>query len=379
MEELRNLARGELIGDFIDNPPVPLSTENVSGVSLRIDDYWLGWTHINWSHRFYPAPFPPQWISSSLANVQRALRTFRGTRYLFSIKPLDWTTHCIQKGYPIKDAHPVTIVVILRKPFDPKLFAEVPRILGPHPIIYEYRPEAIGYAVSCGDYIGGAAEGTVGGFLFNTRDLSYHGMSCAHVLGTVAGPNQSPSRAYSPKPNVFGARTEIGTVTFSRYPLTSLGAKCNNRLQLNAPVIDLALVEVDGGTHVNVSVSNAGRVSSVSRIASLGQDDPVTFFGYQSSQVNAIIAEANIWKEIKIQGVPTCFGDLFVLDHPTHQYITTNVAKPGDSGAWIINTSGGIVSWDGMLVGGDGVRAYCCYSENIMNTLTNANQPLALP
>ena len=86
-----------------------------------------------------------------------------------------------------------------------------------------------------------------------------------------------------------------------------------------------------------------------------------------------------MWKEIKIQGVPVCFGDLFVLDHPTHQYITTSVAKPGDSGAWVINTSGGVVAWDGMLIGGDGVRAYCSYSENIMNTLTNANQPLALP
>jgi hypothetical protein len=45
------------------------------------------------------------------------------------------------------------------------------------------------------------------------------------------------------------------------------------------------------------------------------------------------------------------------------------LAKPGDSGAWIVNTSGGITGWDGLLIGGDGTNAYCSYAENIMNTL----------
>jgi hypothetical protein len=43
MEELRNLAIDGLIADFVENPPYFLTTEHVSGVSLRIDAFWLRW------------------------------------------------------------------------------------------------------------------------------------------------------------------------------------------------------------------------------------------------------------------------------------------------------------------------------------------------
>jgi hypothetical protein len=193
MEELRQLAQGELIGGFVENPPYPLSLENVSGVSLRIDDYWLSWHQYNSTLRSIPI--------SPIS--QRAMRTFAGTRYDFTVKPPNWSEHCKQRGYRIADAHPVLVVVILRKPLDRQLFADAPWSVGPHPIVYEHRPEAVGYSVNCGDFIGCSGDGTVGGFLWNSSDMTYHGMSCAHVLGPVANPGQSPARAHSPRPNIF--------------------------------------------------------------------------------------------------------------------------------------------------------------------------------
>jgi hypothetical protein len=130
---------------------------------------------------------------------------------------------------------------------------------------------------------------------------------------------------------------------------------------------------------VNTIFPTVGKISGISPIGSIGQNDPVNFVGYASSHVNAVVSELNIWKEIKISNSPVCFGDLMVLDHPSYNYITVSLAKPGDSGAWVVNTSNNVATWDGMLIGGDGIRAYCCFSENIMNTLTLANQPLVLP
>lgn len=365
MEELRALASTGLIADFVENPPFSLSTEYVSGVSLRIDEFWLYWERAYlWPQIGYPLPYhTPHPVP------HRELRTFYGARHDFTPRPPTWSAYCRRKGYPIDDAHPVTVVAILRAPFDQKLLGDAPRAIGAHPIVYEYRPEAVGYALAPGDFIGCTGEGTLGGFLWNTSESSYQAMSCAHVLG-------ESGRAYSPRPNVFGTRTEIGSVTFSLLPVAS-GMKCNRAIQPDAPVIDLALVTVDAGTATLLTIPDIGRVAADSAIANMDQNDPVWFFGQKSQGVQAKTAELNIWKELKINCTPTCFSDLFVIDHPSYPYIGTNLARPGDSGAWIVTQSMGTVTWDGMLIGGDGLRAYCCFAENIMKTL--AKQPLTLP
>jgi hypothetical protein len=241
---------------------------------------------------------------------------------------------------------------------------------GGAPIVYEYRPEAVGYVLTPGDFIGCTGEGTLGGFLWNTSELSYQAMSCAHVLG-------QGGRAYSPRLNVSGARTEIGSVTFSLPPVAAGIMKCNRAIQPNAPVIDLALVTVDAGTQTLLAIPDIGRVATDTAIANMDQNDPVRFFGQKSQGVQAKTAELNIWKELEINYTRTCFSDLFVIDHPSYPYIGTSLAQPGDSGAWIVTQSRGTVTWDGMLIGGDGIRAYCCFAENIMNAL--AGQPLILP
>lgn len=360
MEELRDLASDGLIADFIENPPRILSTENVSGVSLHIDDFWLRWSRVT---RWPPYPYHsgiPTW---------RDMRTYFGARHDFIQKPPNWGDYCNRKGYP-RDAHPVTVIVILRDPYDPKRFPDVPRSIDKHPIIYEHRPEAVGYLLTPGDFLACAGEGTLGGFLWNTNDSTYQAMSCAHVLGAAV------ARAYSPEPGIFTSKSEIGSVTFWDMPSASTG-KCNRKIQPYAPVVDLALVTVDSATATSISVPGLGRVTADTAIANMDQDDPVDFVGYKSGHVKAKTAEFNIWKELKINGVATCYSDLFVIDHVNYPYIATSLAKPGDSGAWIASTSGAAVWWDGMLIGGDGIRAYCCFAENIMAKL--AGEPLILP
>ena len=363
MEELRDLASVGVIADFVERPPIALSTENVSGVSLRIDDFWLRWERVTrWLPYFYPGPYPGPLN-------RRDLRTYFGVRHDFAQKPPKWGDYCKRKGYPW-DAHPVTVVVVLRAPYDPNRFLDAPHFVGQHPIIYEHRPEAVGYLLTPGDFLACAGEGTLGGFLWNTSDSTYQAMSCAHVLGTAM------ARAYSPEPNVFNSKTEIGSVTFCDMPGPSTG-KCNRKIQPNAPVVDVAMVTVDQATAASISLPGLGRVTVDTPIADMDQDDPVDFVGYKSRHVQAKTAELSVWKELQINGVATCYSDLFVIDHVNYPYIGTSLAKPGDSGAWIVSTAGAAVRWDGMLIGGDGIRAYCCFAENIMAKL--AGQPLIFP
>jgi hypothetical protein len=92
----------------------------------------------------------------------------------------------------------------------------------------------------------------------------------------------------------------------------------------------------------------------------------VTLTGATSGTLSAKVKECNIWKELAFQGNSYCFGDLLVIEDVTYHYIASQFTKPGDSGAWLVNTAAGHVSWDAMLIAGDGANAYCSYSENIM-------------
>jgi hypothetical protein len=300
---------------------------------------------------------------------------FHGLRYNFDLRPGDWVDHWARKGYsyhdepPVPGAHPVLIIIILRRPLkEIFLFGDYPRNLGPHPIIYEHRPEATGYSLKSGDYIGATYAGTLGGFLWHKNDLTYHGLSCAHVLGDVSSAVKA-NRAYSPKPNVFGAKTEIGNVTWSEMPPSPSTTKCNSRTDPNAPTIDAAFAELDANIIPTLAFPGAGKIAQWTLVANMGQGDPGSFSGYSSGTVQAKIKEATIWKELTINGSAYCFKDIFVLEDSVFHYIASSLAQPGDSGAWIINTTAGVVTWDGMLIGGDGQLAYCCYAENIMAAL----------
>jgi len=349
MNELRDLARRGPIADFVDQPPYPLSLQNMSGVSLRVDDYWQAWFFSRfWGH-----------FGNPLAQSFREARSFFGTRYEFNGVPVDWNEHCIRLGYG-EDAHPVTIVVHLRATAQVDL-RDAPTTVDHHPVVYERRPAAEAYSLQCGDFLGGNSKGTLGGFLWSLKDRACVAVSCAHVVGDIAG-----ERVYSPDPGFRGKSTEIGTVVHSVFPRPIAGVKCNNRIQANAPCVDAALIELDAPGSAVARHPGVGKIGRVTAIGDMGQNDPIEFYGSKSGAVDAKIKECNIWKELLVDGTPTCFGDLFVLESRSPKYILSQLAQPGDSGSWVIGQAGGISGWDGMVVGGDGLNAYCCYAENVM-------------
>jgi hypothetical protein len=384
MNELRALAQGEQIGSFVENPPPGLSVENVSGVGLRIDDYWLSWdlSRPGWIQQGQP---PTTVLFSPIGmgpEFQRHKRMFFGARYDFDSSPNDWAEYCARSGYVYnatqtrKGAHPVAVVVILRKPLS-TIFkgGDYPQHVGPHPIIYEHRKEAEGYALNIGGFLGGAHEGTLGGFLWHKVDLTYHAVSCAHVLGNAATSPRS-IRAYSPKPTSFGSRKEIGDVTWSQMPPPSGTTKCNSRTDPNAPTVDVAYAIVDSSIVPDLIVPRVGKINMSVPISTIGQSDPVSFVGQKSKKVDARVKEVTIWKELTLNGLPYCFKDIFALEHRNYQYIGQPLGRPGDSGAWVINVTSNVVGWDGMVIGGDGQNLYCCYAENIMSALQNPDLQL---
>jgi hypothetical protein len=132
--------------------------------------------------------------------------------------------------------------------------------------------------------------------------------------------------------------------------------------------VDFGLVELDPTAGFNVA-QLAGKITRISKIADIGQGDAVDFFGFESRHVEAEVHECNIWKQLDINGVPTCFGDLLVLRDRHYSSVMTPIAQPGDSGAWIIGADEMEIGWDGVLIGGDGPHVYCSYAENIMTTV----------
>lgn len=360
MNELRALGREGDIADFVDRPPHGLSPESVSGVSLRLDDYWL-----NWYLRAYWAP--RYWGGAAVGGVawpsQRDLRTHFGVVYDFNAKPPDWDNYCKQRGMH-EGAHPVSIVVILRQPLRGGRPESWPTSVGSHFVLYEHRPEAIAHTVRGGNAIHGLSSGTLGGYLWTSHDGRYFAISCAHVVGPM-----NAATVYASGLNAMGAaRVHVGGVIESVFPPT-VGGKCNNRIQPGLNGVDAAVIDLSGNPSIDLTQPVAGKVSRSTPIGQIGSGDHVTFTGATSGTVNAKVKECNIWKDITVGGRSVCFGDLLVLEDVVFNYVASALSKPGDSGAWVISTQGGVSSWDAMLIGGDGTNSYCAYAENVLATL----------
>jgi hypothetical protein len=129
--------------------------------------------------------------------------------------------------------------------------------------------------------------------------------------------------------------------------------------------LDLAVVELIDGISLNPEVPHIGPIDHLSLIKNMNPRDHVTFVGMKGGRVEAKLGELNVWDLIDVDGQPHCFGDLFVMKHRQPPYLNTSLAEGGDSGAWVVNESNGVVGWDGMLIAGDGTQAYGCFAEKI--------------
>lgn len=362
MEELRSLAQFGPIADFVARPPLTLPMEGVTGVSLRLDPFWQS------AHSFYnfhyrnPYPYPHAEVPK-----QRAWRVHAGYRYDLSFRPGGWSDYCASKGLR-KDAQPVEVVVILRKPPPHGIPESWPRYVDDYPIIYEYRPEAVLQALAPGDSVSGVSNGTLGGYLWNPTDGRHFAISCAHVFGS--GPGYG-----SPASSISAGGAIIGQVLESHMPSASV-AKCNSHAQSGTPSVDVAVADLSGSPTIHLPTPSVGKVTARSQIAHLGPGDPVSLTGATSGTVHGTISACNIWKEITFAGAKYCFSDLLEVTDATYHYVASNFTKPGDSGAWVVNSTAGHAAWDAMLIGGSGAIAYCAYAENIALAI---DPNLALP
>jgi hypothetical protein len=346
VNELRDLGRDGRIADFVDQPPPGFPYRFATGVSLRIDDYWLSW------YSFTRHSFPLQGVGEP----QRAMRVHHGERYDFSRTPDDWGEYCKGKGYA-DPVHPVAVIVILGRELLEGIPDSWPKFVDNHPVVYEYRPEAVLQALRPGDTVAGATTGTLGGYLWRPSDGKHVAISCAHVFGSAPGAKVHAGSAY------------IGSVIESHFPPpTSGSARCNSRIggAVAHRSVDVAVSDLAGGPSIRVPVPGSGKVTRRTAIAHIGQGDPVMLVGGKSGRLRGKVKECNIWKEFTFQGVQYCFGDLLVLEDVTFHYIASSFTKDGDSGAWVVSTGAGHVSWDAMHIAGDGANSYCSYSENIM-------------
>ncbi len=345
MQELRTLAIDGTIAQFAEQPLFDPGV--VTGMSLRIDAYWLSWFEAEfWRLGPWPSPLP-----------QRVARVHFGRGYDFEQRPRDWSDYCRSKKLS-EHAHPVSVVVILRSVPPSGVPETWPRMVGSHPVIYEYRPEAQLQALSPGDAVKGGLTGTLGGYLWRTTDGQHFALSCAHVFNASTASTGS---------SVYAGGSYIGNVVESHFPPPS-SAKCNRKIQTTTTSgnLDVGVADLVSSPVMHLSVPHAGKVATVTSIAQLGQSDPVILTGAVSGTLHGKIKECNIWKELTFNGSKYCFSDLLVIEDTTHHYVASAFTKDGDSGAWVVNTTGGHVSWDAMHIAGDGANSYCCYAENIM-------------
>jgi hypothetical protein len=372
VQELRDLARSDAIASFVADPPLLLAEEFVHGVTLVVDRFWL---------RAFRAAFGYWTEGSPVSFSYRTRRVITGHKFDFTWRPDGWAAHCAVMGYP-DNAHPVAVLVLLRSPVDTAYLSDVPRSVDGHSIRYEYRPPCVAYgpgSVAAGAQISRGVpptlrpiRGTVGGFLHDR--FRVYAVSCAHVFGPVGSViSQSSGR--------FAAPTPVADVTFASMPtVSSETTKCNRIAQAAIPDLDVALAALQHQVTYNPTFPTFGTVDHVSRIADMTGEDEVSFLGANRGRpVPGRLGDLNVWREILIEGRPHCMGDLFTMKPRQHAYVRTELAKPGDSGAWVVSLDNGVVSWDGMVIAGDGPDVYCAFAEHVLATCRSANPGLVLP
>jgi hypothetical protein len=380
MQELRDLAQTPLISGFIVDPPTLLSTERVQGVNLEIDKFWLQSYRSNFGF----------WAETEPASFSyRLKKIIDADRLNWDWRPKNgmWQQHCQSKGFPsntkdAKDPHPVEIVVLLRAFPDRGFLADAPRNLGPHVIRYEAREPCVSYSASSlspGDEIGRSAigglpltVGTLGGLLTDSASGEMYALSCEHVCGSIG------SIVFQPPPKV-SPHNRVAEVMYVTVPASQTPTSKCNRVKQPVPIPDLAISRLDQGIASSAIHQGIGKVQRVTPIADMTSGDSVTFEGAASGHVRAKVGGLNIWREIQFHGVAHCVGDMFTIEPRNSWYLKPKLSRGGDSGAWILNQTNNVVSWDGMLIGGDGAQAYCCFAELIYAECTKYLSTLVLP
>jgi hypothetical protein len=352
MKVLREFGRQEGLAFFLDETTNRLGT-NVQGVSIAYDGYWLAFVLSDVARRWSPDYcYHSRSLHIHWSDYEDWFRNA-----LKGYRPPDWDDYCETRGYR-KGSEPIIIKVLLRKSLTDNI--ELPGSWENNPIVYVPEPPCIAFAqtLNNGDELGQSGPdtlGTLGGILQHANG-TYYLTTAAHVLPSkrdVAAP--SPAKAKHP-PKV---------ATYIDGELPAPATKCNSRSAPNAVSVDIALCEIDSAVVSLGSPLNNG-LSRWSTIADMTPGDPVAFCGARTPNGQAMIADATLWRDVDVNGQMRCYGDIFAIEPRQKVYINTNLAQPGDSGAWIVyDGNDPLRAFDGTLIGGAGSRVYCSYAENV--------------
>ena len=205
------------------------------------------------------------------------------------------------------------------------------------------------------------SKGTAGGLLKHKTSGQTFITSCAHVFGNKGS-------------SVYSTKKKIAEVVLStKPPPKQQGANCNKMYTGNSQSVDFSIAELDDNITFSYPFPKHGVAEHWTGIHEMSPYDEVSFIGNISAYTKAEIGALSLWHEIDIEGKPRCFNDIFEITPKRPWYFNTLLAKHGDSGSWILNDENNVLAWDGVLIGGDGAKAYCAFSENIKSVLDDNN------
>lgn len=348
-------------------------SEHIRGVQLYFDEYWLEAYLLMMAQNFHKTMMWPYGFHAGIFSYAAKYLDWKPD---LNYRPYGWDAHCRARGFR-ENSHPIIIRLILRDPNMTFKQLDLINQFQDFPLVYQYRPRCDAYAsqlLRSGDCIGQESPdsaGTLGGFLEDSSGKQFL-ISCAHVV------HGDETRVYRPGPADSSLKDQVAVVRYSRHPQpTPQGRNCNSRSMISGSNVDLACAEIDDG-YFSVVHPKTGLITDINDITYIVQGMPVSFIGKTTGHRDAQVGAVCIWYEIEFNKVPHCFSDIFEITHPKPYYLNTNLARPGDSGAWITSHEYFCTSWNGILIGGDGAQAYACYSENVMNELKEYSSDLSL-
>jgi hypothetical protein len=151
--------------------------------------------------------------------------------------------------------------------------------------------------------------------------------------------------------------------------LKSSSELCSRAAALND--VDAALVALDPTVGSDLSVLAIGRVAGIASANELRVESPVEVSGrsgHRRLYTGGILAVGSIFHGSDRY----CFRDLFELKRssPGFWSLTGFIAppvRPGDSGAWVIQSGSDGPDWCGVVIGGQRPIGLASFAEN-MNT-----------
>jgi len=358
----------------------------IRGVALDFDDYWdtsLIGDRYFWNGSYYADPL------QSLRKERQFHLTYNELdTKIMSYRPQKWDEHCKLMSYPT-DGNPIIIKVYINyhhyHAFSSLSEREIPRSFKNYPIVYEFRKPNKAMANffnlnAISDLLNfklkrkaisikaqnSIETGTLGGLLFDTSSRSPYIVTCAHVVGDVG------SNARYRRLKWMNRYEHLGSVNYRKIPDTIVSDEiCNGRANPRACKVDVALIKCEVPLNELAENGIVTKVNSIRSISSMSRNDIVSFNGKTSGRIEARLGAVTLWDTVFFGNERRCFGELFEIKPLERQYIVEELAKPGDSGSWVISELDTLVEWNGMIVSADGSQAYACYAENILETLSS--------